>query len=663
MKSPFPVLMARLPMLILALVIASFANRAEPQTFETQQWQQGYSIIDSQWRFHPGDDPAWASPTFDDSQWQLVEAGKLWKRGISGYGWFRLRMKLPETKEPLAIDIGHMNSAAEVYINGTLVGTSGVMRPKPDWSGGLQVNMSPIPVELNGQWIEIAVRDWKSPVASSYSGGGFTRHPIVGTLKSISEARKLDVDGELVQESPDLLVGLLYAVLGVFSLGLFLMRRQASEYAWFAASALAGAYVVFAYGWLWGAGSVTFLEGDTRLVNAFAQIAQLLFIWKFIHAKADRLLFCASVLALAQGIVGCAAFYQLLSLPLGESVATICGAIVAVLILVRLVRSTMRGNLEARLLLPAEALLGSLVVIDGIKLALSWAGRGLRGSPTTTILFQNDTVTVHTSDPVQLLFLITIAAALVLRFTRSAERDERLSSEVAAAQEVQMFLVPRSAPQLDGFKVDAEYLPASEVGGDFYHVLQLPDGSARIVVGDVSGKGLKAAMTVSAIMGALRVSDLHSPAEVLGYLNRVLYGQVSGFVTCCAILVASDGSATLSNAGNPAPYWNGREMPVEPGLPLGMVAEIDYTETQCEIAPGDQLTFVSDGVVEATNPQGELFGFDRTQAVSNQPANAIVEVARQFGQQDDITVVTLTREIVETPAGTRVSVPPLSVNI
>ena len=64
MKSPFPVLMARLPMLILALVIASFANRAEPQTFETQQWQQGYSIIDSQWRFHPGDDPAWASPTF-----------------------------------------------------------------------------------------------------------------------------------------------------------------------------------------------------------------------------------------------------------------------------------------------------------------------------------------------------------------------------------------------------------------------------------------------------------------------------------------------------------------------------------------------------------------------------------------------------------------------
>jgi len=106
MKSPFPVLMARLPMLILALVIASFANRAEPQTFETQQWQQGYSIIDSQWRFHPGDDPAWASPTFDDFAVAACRSRQAMERGISGYGWFRLRMKLPETKEPLAIDIG-----------------------------------------------------------------------------------------------------------------------------------------------------------------------------------------------------------------------------------------------------------------------------------------------------------------------------------------------------------------------------------------------------------------------------------------------------------------------------------------------------------------------------------------------------------------------------
>jgi serine phosphatase RsbU (regulator of sigma subunit) len=91
-------------------------------------------------------------------------------------------------------------------------------------------------------------------------------------------------------------------------------------------------------------------------------------------------------------------------------------------------------------------------------------------------------------------------------------------------------------------------------------------------------------------------------------------------------------------------------MLVEPGLPLGMLAYASYRETHYQIAPGDRLTFVSDGVVEATNPQGELYGFERTLAVSNQPANTIAEAARQFGQEDDITVLSLTRTVGLNPA-------------
>jgi serine phosphatase RsbU (regulator of sigma subunit) len=98
---------------------------------------------------------------------------------------------------------------------------------------------------------------------------------------------------------------------------------------------------------------------------------------------------------------------------------------------------------------------------------------------------------------------------------------------------------------------------------------------------------------------------------------------------------------TLANAGNPAPYRNGEEMAVEPGLPLGLLAEVSYTETRYQIAPGDRLIFVSDGVVEATNAQGELYGFERTQAVSTESARRIAETARQFGQEDDITVLSL----------------------
>ncbi len=182
------------------------------------------------------------------------------------------------------------------------------------------------------------------------------------------------------------------------------------------------------------------------------------------------------------------------------------------------------------------------------------------------------------------------------------------------------------------------------MGGDFFHIEREPDGSVLIAVGDVSGKGLKAAMTVSAIMGALHDYSSSRPTEVLAHLNRVLYGRVSGFVTCSAAHIAADGVMTLANAGNPAPYRNGEEMTVEPDLPLCMLAECRYAETRYQIAPGDRLTFISDGVLEATNPQGELYGFERTRALSNQPANAIAEAAASFGQEDDITVVSITRE-------------------
>jgi phosphoserine phosphatase RsbU/P len=169
-------------------------------------------------------------------------------------------------------------------------------------------------------------------------------------------------------------------------------------------------------------------------------------------------------------------------------------------------------------------------------------------------------------------------------------------------------------------------------------------------VGDVSGKGLQAAMTVSAIMGALCGCNSRKPAEVLAYLNYVLQGRVEGFVTCCVALIMKDGAMTIANAGNPAPYCHGEEMAVEAGLPLGMIAEISYLEARRQIAPGERLTFVSDGVVEATNPQGELYGFERTKAISAESADKIAQAAGLFGQRDDITVLSLTRTVDLNPA-------------
>jgi len=165
-----------------------------------------------------------------------------------------------------------------------------------------------------------------------------------------------------------------------------------------------------------------------------------------------------------------------------------------------------------------------------------------------------------------------------------------------------------------------------------------------LVAGDVSGKGLKAAMTVATLAGALRNEPSRKPAQVLSRLNSVLLGHGGGgFTTCCAALFKADGSVTIANAGHMPPWRNGEEIQVEPGLPLGLIAGPEYAGAVAALRPGDALTFVSDGVVEARNASREIYGFERMRALSTQPAARIAETARAFGQEDDISVITIER--------------------
>jgi serine phosphatase RsbU (regulator of sigma subunit) len=233
---------------------------------------------------------------------------------------------------------------------------------------------------------------------------------------------------------------------------------------------------------------------------------------------------------------------------------------------------------------------------------------------------------------------LVMAAMGILQNQRSARQDRergRLQQELAAAAEVQALLVPsQSTPG-----VETVYLPAAEVGGDFYQILDRPDGSWILVIGDVSGKGLKAAMLVSVVIGALRQSEESAPGAILAGLNRVLHGQTGGgFVTALWARFSANGSVTVANAGHLAPYADGQEAAVDSGLPLGLVPEANYAETALN---GCAFTFVTDGVVEAG--EKELFGFDRTREISTRPAAEIAEAARAWGQNDDITVVTVRR--------------------
>jgi serine phosphatase RsbU (regulator of sigma subunit) len=219
-----------------------------------------------------------------------------------------------------------------------------------------------------------------------------------------------------------------------------------------------------------------------------------------------------------------------------------------------------------------------------------------------------------------------------------------LQNEVHNAQQVQQVLVPNDLEPLDNFAVEAVYLPAREVGGDFFQVIPCANGSLLVVIGDVSGKGIPAAMVVALTVGALRtaVGFTTSPAALLRMLNEQLHGRLtSGFATCLIVRVSPTGELEMANAAHLSPYLNGEEIALEPQVPLGISTSASYRTERRQLNPGDRLTFVSDGVVEARTEAGELFGFERTKEISQLPAREIVAAAKAHGQDDDITVLTV----------------------
>jgi serine phosphatase RsbU (regulator of sigma subunit) len=249
-----------------------------------------------------------------------------------------------------------------------------------------------------------------------------------------------------------------------------------------------------------------------------------------------------------------------------------------------------------------------------------------------------------------LVFLLSIAVVMFFRFSRVSREQARAAGELAAAREIQRHLVPAVLPSLPNYTIEAAYLPAHEVGGDFYQVLPQTDGSVLVVIGDVSGKGLRAAMTSAFAIGALHAlaAEISDPPQLLSRLNReILRGQDRGFITCLCIKLSPSGQMTMSNAGHLPPYRDGEELISEGGPPLGLFPDLIYSGSRFEINCGNSLTLLSDGVVEATDSKDELFGFERTKALSSHSAHDIAAAAQQFGQEDDITVVKLKHTPVE----------------
>ncbi len=233
-------------------------------------------------------------------------------------------------------------------------------------------------------------------------------------------------------------------------------------------------------------------------------------------------------------------------------------------------------------------------------------------------------------------------ALLCAEMVNTARERAAFAAELQAASTVQQLLLQSASRSTPGFRVESVYLPASEVGGDFFLVSPAPDGSLTAIVGDVSGKGLTAAMRVALILGVLRRETSHDPAEILFEMNNALttHDQL-GFTTACCIRISLTGEYLLANAGHIAPYKSGIEIDTPPALPLGLIREQSYELVRGSLAQGECIVLMSDGVPEARSVRGELYGFDRLPGLTQLPAQVIAETAQRFGQEDDITVLTI----------------------
>jgi len=213
---------------------------------------------------------------------------------------------------------------------------------------------------------------------------------------------------------------------------------------------------------------------------------------------------------------------------------------------------------------------------------------------------------------------------------------------------VQQVILPDQMEKMPGYQIESIYHPAQEVGGDFFQIIaHKSDASLLIVAGDVVGKGLKAGMLVALLVGAIRSSaeTTEEPLKLLEALNRRLMGRGDAQATCLAMRISSDGSVTLANAGHIAPYLNGEPVNVEGSLPLGMIEDAKFSELKFSLSGHDRLMLMSDGIVEARDTEGKLFGFGRVHELLSTSCSAaeVALAAKQFGQEDDISVISVTR--------------------
>ncbi|MGC2164090.1 MAG: SpoIIE family protein phosphatase [Silvibacterium sp.] len=634
------------------------------------------------WRFAPGDSPwvngapVWASPAFDDAGWADMglhsgsgevdpsygSGGYLtgWTaRGFSdlwGFAWYRLRVHVASSTGPLWIKMpDHVDDSYQVFANGQYVGEFGRFLA----SGVKSYRSRPLVFELpapdeHGD-ILLAIRFYAEPssvvMSNSGDGGGMHEAPVLGIRPQIelllAQANTLRVMGQVVP----VFVGFLMLVAAAVAFRIWLLDRPHTTYLWLTLGFLLEAAPIAAvitalFTYVYTQATPIFLQTS---FSALGAVCWILFWRQWFEIGRKRVFDLLRTAAAAVVILAtCTIFWHRASLAvnlLADRIGVMANIVLGVMLFMTLAQGARKDRMGALVALPPVI----LVAISLLEAELiSWFH--IRTS------FFPFGVAVGIGDIAGLLLVLVVGALTARRFLHSQVKQrleqQAVKQELEQARELQQHVLIPEPVNSPVFTVETEYHPAQTVGGDFFQTLTKADGSLLVVIGDVSGKGVSAAMLVAVLVGAIRnqAESSFDPAAMLGTLNRRLLGRSGGhFATCIVAEIRPDGTMRIANAGHLPPYLNGKEMEMEGSLPLGLSSEAEYPVQAFRLVPEDRLTFLTDGVVEATNATKELFGFERTREISRQRATAIVEQAQSFGQEDDITVLGVAFAAVASP--------------
>jgi phosphoserine phosphatase RsbU/P len=644
---------------LLLLIVLGACSLLRAQTFDLSNSHLPMLSLDGLWRFHTGDDPSWANQKFDDSQWPLLHSDRNWAQqgynAYSGTAWYRFQVTLPADLDHISIYLPYILTSYEVYANGELIGSYGKMppHPVPYWGGGWFRTYA-LP-DKSDRKIVIAIRVWHWPGwAANFGGGPSFGGSLIGDADQIANRDSLSRGSHHWDLASTMILALLETLAGIGALVLFLLRRTEREYLWFAVTMLVGAVA----GWLtlsfvfdvWDQ-LLTGPVSDVLLVVAMS-LAEIAFYRHLLKGRRTLLFKAAVGCILVIFLYLLVQSYALVdpSFQTGFSSTTVnlfetlLQLPVCIWVLWLLFVRARENWLDARLLLAPVLLQKAAQLFQSG--AIMTFNLGWQEKFGYDIVIFNQPFQIELLQAVDALFLLSILAILILRFSRTRSQEERYAIEFEAARNVQQILVPDRRPHTPGLVIESEYRPAREVGGDFFQVIPHPtDGSVLIVVGDVAGKGLQAGMLVAHIVGAIRNEASHSndPARILAALNVLLAEQHHELATGLALRIQADGSAALANAGHLPPYLNGSELAMEGALPLGVIAAAEFPVSRFRLAEGDTLMLMTDGIAEARDGGGRLFGFERISELLSRRASAseVAAAAQNFGQEDDITVLTV----------------------